>query len=663
MVIESPSGGPLLSPPFTGSINRRLGLAFLAFLCIILAVGGLSSFLAWSILSIAQQIPAQSRHIEITEDIHATILHVIREVDRAVIQGNPDPQSHLDALSARAATTIAAYLESLVTEEEPFPEKEKEITLIQRLEKLHTGLDAAAARIVARVSAKKRGAPEDLEVLDSVAGQLPELTHQLNEIHHAKIRRLVAGGVGRMKVILAAYAAFLAIGGACVVVGVLIFSRTVAIPLGRLALATVDIAAGDFEKRVPVGSRDEIGRLSQSFNAMAETLERREAELRMAQAELSRRVIEIRALYRIGVEISSMLDLDEILQSVVEKTRTLLQSEGAALCLFRSEGRSLEIRAASGSLVASGFRMESGHAYCRAGVGGCLGPGSLSCSICMTLEGGPPALCLTAPLRRGEEVLGVLCVVGRVEARMFQAEDRELLDGLAAQAAIAIENARLYKEVRSLATIQERERIAREIHDGFAQAVGFLHLRLKTLEDRLGSGSRPPTLAELTDVRVVAKRAYEEVRQSIFGLRTAVPKELGLIPTLAEYLREFSQQSGILTGLQDGDARVTRFSPEAEVQLIRVIQEALANVRKHAGARHAWVTFAFDGDTGRVTIADDGIGFRAESVNGNNGRRFGLRIMRERAEGLGGSLEVRSTPGQGTQVVASIPLMKQGCAS
>jgi len=94
-----------------------------------------------------------------------------------------------------------------------------------------------------------------------------------------------------------------------------------------------------------------------------------------------------------------------------------------------------------------------------------------------------------------------------------------------------------------------------------------------------------------------------------------------------------------------------------------VIQEALANVRKHAGARHAWVTFAFDGDTGRVTIADDGIGFRAESVNGNNGRRFGLRIMRERAEGLGGSLEVRSTPGQGTQVVASIPLMKQGCAS
>lgn len=662
MAIESPSGRPLLSPPFTGSINRRLGLAFLAFLCIIFVVGGLSSFLAWSILSIAQKIPVQSHHIAVTEDIHASILHVIREVDRSVIQGNPEPQSHLDALSARAATMIAAYLESHLTEEEPFPEKEKEITLIRTLEKLHTDLDAAAARIVKHVSGKTQGAREDLKTLDAVAQQLPELTHQLNEIHHAKIRRLVAGGVGRMKVILSAYAAFLALGGACVIVGVLLFSRTVAIPLRRLAFATGDLAAGDFKKRVPVGSRDEIGQLSQAFNDMAEKLERREAELCMAQAELSRRVSETRALYHIGVEISSMLELDKILHSVVEKARSLLQSEGAALCLFRSDGRDFEVRAASGSLDACGSRIEARHASALVETGGCLGAGSPSCSTCVTLEGAPPAPCLTAPLTRGKEVLGVLCV-GRRQARLFQAEDQQLLDALAAQAAIAIENARLYRDIKSLATTQERERIAREIHDGFAQAVGFLHLRLKTLEDRLRSGRQPPTLAELTDVRVVAKRAYEEVRQSIFGLRTAVPKELGLISTLTEYLREFSQQSGILTGLQDGDARATRFSPEAEVQLIRVIQEALANVQKHAGARHAWVTFAFDGDTGRVTIADDGIGFRAESVNGNHGRRFGLRIMRERAEGLGGSLEVRSTPGQGTQVVASIPLMKQDCAS
>jgi nitrate/nitrite-specific signal transduction histidine kinase len=132
-------------------------------------------------------------------------------------------------------------------------------------------------------------------------------------------------------------------------------------------LATADIAAGDFEKRVPVGSRDEIGQLSQSFNAMAETLERREAELCVAQAELSRRVIEIRALYRIGVEISSMLDLDEILQSVVEKTRTLLRAKGRPLSL--SIGRR-GLRSTPQRVLTACFGMDSGHSYCRAGAGG-----------------------------------------------------------------------------------------------------------------------------------------------------------------------------------------------------------------------------------------------------------------------------------------------------
>jgi signal transduction histidine kinase len=171
---------------------------------------------------------------------------------------------------------------------------------------------------------------------------------------------------------------------------------------------------------------------------------------------------------------------------------------------------------------------------------------------------------------------------------------------------------------------------------------------------------RPPNLEELADVRTVAKRAYGDVRQCIFGLRTVGSKERGLIPILTEYLRDFSQQSGIQTELQDGDPRTTRFAPEAEIQLVRVIQEALTNVRKHAGAHRAWVRFTLDGDMGCVTIADDGIGFRVESMTGNNGKRFGLRTMRERTEGLGGSLEIRSAPGQGTQVVARIPLAKQG---
>lgn len=630
-------------------------MAVAALFLLILVIGGLSSFLAWSILSSTQEIVRESHHVEVTESIHTTIHHLIRELDRAIIQRTLDRQSHVKDLTHEAASTITAFLDEHIKEEETFPEKEQEITLIRLIQKVYLQLETAASSILGRLAAKAPPRSEDLLVLDGVGHQIPVLSRQLNDIHHAKIRRLNARGIIRMKVILGAYVAFLLVGGACVIVSTVLFARTVALPLRRLAAATLDIAAGDFGRRVPTSSRDEIGQLSQSFNTMTEMLQRREAELRGAQAELSRRVIETQALYRIGVEVSAMLDLDKVLQSVVEKARALLQGQGAALCLSRPGGEGLELRAVSGPVDASGLGIEAGQPRCLTEPEGWLCLDKETCSICMLLEGQPPAAGLAAPLKRGDEVIGALCV-GRTEARPFQTEDRELLEGLAAQAAIAIENARLYKEVRSLATLQERERIAREMHDGLAQVVGYVHLRLKTMADRLERGSQPPNSTELAEVGTALGKAYEDVRQAIFGLRTMVSKSLGLVPTLTEYLHEFSQHTEIAVDFQVEDERATRLSPEAEIQLIRVIQEALTNVRKHAGAHRAWVRLGLDGEMACVTIADDGAGFPAEVLGEDFRYRFGLRSMRERVEGLGGSLEIRSSPGQGTQVVARIPL-------
>lgn len=658
MTAEMALGTSPSRPAFSGSISRRLGLTFAALFLLILAIGGISSFLAWSILSSTQQIVKETHHIVVTESIHATIHHLVREVDRAVIERTLDRQAHINELTRQAGSAIETFLDEHI-KGYPFPEKEEEITLVRVIERLYLQLDAAASSILAGLGGKRRLRPEDLQILDGVSHQLPVLTQQLNEIHHTKMRRLIENGIARIKVILGAYVAFLLVGGACVTVGIVLFSRTVALPLRRLASATLDIAAGDFGRRVPIDSRNEIGQLSQSFNDMTETLQRREAELRTAQAELSRRIMETRALYRIGVEISSMLELDKVLRSVVDKARALLQSQGAALCLFRPGGDKLEVRAVSGPVEPSRVQIEEGRSRCLTEPEGCLCPGSEPCAICMTLDGERPAAGLAAPLKRGEDLLGALCV-GRKEARPFQLEDRELLDGLAAQAAIAIENARLYEEVRSLATLQERERIAREMHDGLAQAVGYLHLRLKTLEDRQERGDKPPSSAEFAEMRTVARKAYEDVRQSIFGLRTVVSKRLGLIPVLTEYLHEFSQKAGIPVELESETEHATHFAPEAEIQLIRVIQEALTNVWKHANARRAWVRFGIDGDMGRVTIADDGAGLSVGAVAGHDRGHFGLRTMRERVEGVGGSLEIRSIPGQGTEVVARVPLAGLG---
>ncbi|MEK6715964.1 MAG: GAF domain-containing sensor histidine kinase, partial [candidate division NC10 bacterium] len=247
-----------------------------------------------------------------------------------------------------------------------------------------------------------------------------------------------------------------------------------------------------------------------------------------------------------------------------------------------------------------------------------------------------------------------LCV-GRKEARAFQPEDRELLDGLGAQAAIAIENARLYEDVRSLATLEERERLAREMHDGLAQALGYLHLKLGVLEERAATEVQNGIGPDLREMKLLVWGAYEEVRQSIFGLRTMVSRSLGLIPTLTEYLHEFSAQHGIQVDLQVQNEMTPRFSSAAETQLVRIIQEALANIRKHAAATRAVIRFGMRDEHWEVTVQDNGRGFEPEPIRGRGVRGFGLQTMRERAEGLGGSLEIESRPGEGTKVTVRLP--------
>jgi len=151
------------------------------------------------------------------------------------------------------------------------------------------------------------------------------------------------------------------------------------------------------------------------------------------------------------------------------------------------------------------------------------------------------------------------------------------------------------------------------------------------------------------------------VREYISSLKAATSLEQGLFLALTAYLRRFEQNYGIHTevvaphGLSE-DA----LAPAAKVQLLRIIQEALANVRKHALAARARVVLSPQVDQWQVMIEDDGQGFDATQTSDRDEAGFGLRIMRERAEEVGGSLQVHSTPGQGTQVIVQLPLRKEG---
>lgn len=382
------------------------------------------------------------------------------------------------------------------------------------------------------------------------------------------------------------------------------------------------------------------------------------AHIQRQEEEIVRRSEALAAINAIGTEITSLLEVEGTLRSVIEKAKQLLGTEVAALCLMDQKGclipRAIEGPQDAFGLDRSRLDPQAWETSCftRPVTSEGLSEEVLRCS---GIKAEYMKAHLAAPLKREGKVIGALCVSDR-SPRRFAPLEVELLKGLATQAAIAIENARLHEQLQNMAVIEERHRIAREMHDGLAQDLGYLHLKLGQVEQMLASDQRTEVVAEVREMKKVAREAYEEVRQSILGLRTMVSRSLGLVPTLVEYLRHFEDQTGITVELKIVNEEATRFLPQAEIQLIRIIQEALSNVRKHSKAKQAWVTFSVEGEFVKVLIQDDGIGFNLKDEGLSPRPSFGLTTMRERAEGIGGSLVVATGPGLGTTVEVRLPL-------
>lgn len=392
--------------------------------------------------------------------------------------------------------------------------------------------------------------------------------------------------------------------------------------------------------------------------------------------ETRRREREAEALYRVGQQISSLLDIDKILDSVVESVRQLLGTEAAALALIDERTEEIFMKATKGIRTDEfkSIRLQKGKGL----AGRVIETGqpvkvedyaaypSITHELDEVVRAEGLMAHLAAPIKMGGKVLGALYALEH-RVHHFSDHDVSLLVGLASQAAIAIENARLYDQVQQLAILSERGRIAREMHDGIAQVLGYLILNSRTLAGLLAEGQVLRAAEELEKMRESLREAYNDVRASILGLRSSASIDKGLMPGLLEYVEDFGYQTGVQAELVVKDVEGIAFAPAVETQLVRIVQEALTNTRKHAQASRAWVRIERDGDQAVVTVEDNGRGFEV-SEDGDSAGHFGLGIMRERAESVGGSVEVESVAGQGTKVIirlpcALAPITKKGLAS
>jgi signal transduction histidine kinase len=210
------------------------------------------------------------------------------------------------------------------------------------------------------------------------------------------------------------------------------------------------------------------------------------------------------------------------------------------------------------------------------------------------------------------------------------------------------------ESLRGIATIEERERLAQELHDSLAQDLALIHLKLAEVESTIRATENTAAQELVREIRKVAADSYEDVRQAIFGLRTTAAKNLPFVAALKEYLREFSQRIHLPIDLRIHEPELTRLSPLTEIQLIRIIHEALSNVFKHAQATTSSVVMERDGNLLKVTVEDNGKGF-VPGQTAEEKFHFGLQTMKERAETLGGRFTIDSAPGKGTRVMVLFP--------
>lgn len=371
-----------------------------------------------------------------------------------------------------------------------------------------------------------------------------------------------------------------------------------------------------------------------------------------------RRNQELSALHTVGAEINKSLDLDAVLSRALDRVLEVTGAEAGEIFLREAPSQELVLKAFQG-LYPEAFqeitRFKPNEGF----------PGWIALAgkplVVHDLGENPRFLrgrvkqagfqsFAGLPLRSKGEIVGVMGIFA-LDPRRLKSEDVELLAGLGNQIGIAIENAKLYGQVREMTIQEERQRIAREMHDGLAQELGYLYLKIEKLE---AHQSTPAFLEEIRLMKKVTAGLYDEVRHNIFGLKL-VSRDKGLVPALTEYLRDFSEQTGISVELKIADEGATRLFPHVEIQLIRIIQEAFANIRKHAQAGHAWVNLEMEGSNAKVAVQDDGEGFDPTEARRLGSVCFGLQSMQERAELVGGTFRVESQPGKGTQVIVWLP--------
>lgn len=269
---------------------------------------------------------------------------------------------------------------------------------------------------------------------------------------------------------------------------------------------------------------------------------------------------------------------------------------------------------------------------------------------------------ISVPFLCGDRMMGSMELASR-EPQAWPDEQVRWLELVGRVIGNILYHIELTERLRGAAIMQERSYIAREIHDGLVQLLGSLRLWAENALLAIEGGDYDEVQGMVRKIEANARDAYSSLREEMMGLRDTFSPEEGITPVVREYLQRYQRQWGIETHLEVDrslEAGGARFDPSTvEIQLLRIIQEALTNVRRHAQASRVQVRLSRRENWFRVEITDNGTGFELDNISEE---KLGLRIMRERAANVHGKLEIETAPETGTRLCIDVPLAQPPAA-
>ncbi len=440
--------------------------------------------------------------------------------------------------------------------------------------------------------------------------------------------------------------------------------RYLVTPLFHLRHWAQRVRGGNLAARIPTPQRGEFAELARDVNRLTGQLERLTRDMReevhtqTERLEQKSRTLEI--LYEVASSINTSRDLDDLLTRFLERTKTTLGAQAATARLVTPDGQM--------RLVANlGF--QANHQRCQPllPLGQCLcghvaDGGDLGqkedVSCCGKAESDSesadePLSMMAVPLQHQGRTLGVYSLFFNQCPDALSEDMRGLLNSIGQHLGMAIEKSRLDEQARRVGIMEERARMSHELHDSLAQTLASLRFRVGALHESLPDESPPSLRREADTLWSSLEQANQELRELIRHFRAPPVSHQGLDIDIEQLITRFREETGVSAFMQkEWDPK--RLPEEMETEVLRIVQEALCNIRKHADAQHVRVLLRNNHrNEFLVMIEDDGCGTDLEPNAASEGEHIGLSVMEKRAERLGADIRIESEPGDGTRISLS----------